>query len=401
MSAFGAFRHRSYRWYFSGFLISLIGVWMQRVAQSWLVLELTDSAFWVGAVDAMAAAPMLVFTLYAGTLADRLPKRRLVIITQSIAAVAALVLAAITLGSTVRLWHVVTVAVVVGTSNAFGLPARQAFITQMVGRKDLTSAIALNSSAFNASRLIGPGIAGIVVATVGVGACFLANGVSYLAIIVALIAIRSSDLMEESLTTQTAGRAMREGFDYVWHTPHARLLITNIAVFSVFTLPMMVLMPVIARDVLGGGAVEYGWLMSVVGVGAIIGALIIAAVGHHIHRGKVLSAATVGVAVATIVLSRQATLTGTMLVLAMFGFAMIIMTALTNTLLQTLAPDELRGRVISFYAFAFLGLSPIGALQVGIVAERFGPMVAIGSGGVVMLLSAVRTALSPVLRQTR
>jgi MFS family permease len=399
MPAFGAFRHRPYRLYFSGFLISLIGIWMQRVAQSWLVLELTDSAFWVGAVDAMAASPMLVFTLYAGTLADRLPKRQLVILTQSIAAVAALVLAAITLGSTVRLWHVV--AVVVGTANAFGLPARQAFITQMVGRKDLTSAIALNSSAFNASRLIGPGIAGIVVATVGVGAAFLANGVSYLAIIVALIAIRPSDLTEDSLTTKTAGQAMREGFDYVWHTPHARLLITNIAVFSVFTLPLMVLMPVVARDVLGGGAVEYGWLMSVVGVGAIIAALIIAAVGHHIHRGKVLSAATVGVAIATVLLSLQGTLAGALLVLAMFGFVMIIMTALTNTLLQTLAPEDLHGRVISFYAFAFLGLSPIGALQIGIVAERFGPMVAIGSGGVVMLLSAVRTAMSPVLRQTR
>jgi MFS family permease len=401
MSAFGAFRHRSYRLYFSGFLISLIGVWMQRVAQSWLVLELTDSAFWVGAVDAMAAAPMLLFTLYAGTLADRIVKRQLVIVTQAVAAIAAIILAAFTLGAAVTLWHVVTVAVIIGTANAFGLPARQALIAEMVGPSDLTSAIALNSSAFNASRMIGPAVAGVVVATVGIGVCFLANGVSYLAIILALLAIRSADLMHEPNSTRGTGRAMREGLDYVLRTPHARLLITNIAVFSVFALPMMVLMPIVARDVLGGGAVEYGWLMSTVGLGAIVGALMLAAAGHRMHRGRILGAATTGVAVTTLMFSAQQTLGLAMVALGLFGFAMVVMTALTNTLLQALAPDVLRGRVISFYAFAFLGLSPFGALQVGVVAEHFGPMAAIAFGGFVMLLAALRVTISPALRTTR
>ncbi len=387
-AAFGAFRHRSYRLYFAGFLISLIGVWMQRVAQSWFVLELTDSAFWVGAVDAIAALPMLLFTLYAGTLADRVAKRRLIIITQAVAAVGAVSLAALVLGNWAVLWHVIVIAAAVGTANAFGLPARQAFIAEMVGRDDLTSAIALNSTAFNASRMVGPALAGIVVATLGVGACFLANGVSYLAFIGALWLIPVS-VAASGARRQSAAAAMRQGWHFVVRTPAARQLVLNIAVFSVFGLPTMVLMPVFARDVIGGGAVEYGWLMSAVGVGAVFGALALAAFGHKLPRERVAgwAAAVAGALVLTLAFARSIPVA--VVILSGLGLCMTAMTALTNTLLQTMAPEELRGRVISFYAFAFLGLSPIGALQAGVVAERFGVSTAIFVGGLLTLVSAL------------
>ena len=397
-----ALRHRDFRLFYGGFIISLVGVWMQRVAQSWLVLELTDSAFWVGLVDALGSLPVLLFTLYAGVLADRVPRRPMVMVTQTGAMVAALALAALTLAGVVQLWHIVVLAGLLGTANAFDIPARHALMVDMVGKEDLTNAVALNSSAFNGTRVIGPAIAGVLIAAVGVGICFLLNGISYLAVIAALAAIRVGGTGRPGRSVDSVWDRLRDGFRHVTTDHRTRVLIVNVAAISVFGLPALVLLPVVARDVLGRGAQEYGWLMSAMGIGALIGALTIALLGHRLPRGRILgwSATLFGGTVALFGLSRSLPLS--LVLLAVLGGAMIVTTAFTNTLVQTLAPDDLRARVVAFYAWAFVGLSPLGAVQAGAVAEWIGAGNAIALGGLITTLVAVGGILrSAALRETR
>ncbi len=381
---FGALRHRNFQLYFGGFVVSLVGVWMQRIAQSWLVLELTDSAFYVGLVDAMGSLPVLFFSLYAGAIADRVSKRRLVLTSQSSSMVFAFALGAIVLAGHVSLWHVVLVAALLGLANAFDIPARQAFMVELVGKDDLMSAIALNSSAFNGSRLVGPAVAGILIGLVGVGPVFVLNGVTYLAVIAALLAMRLPPAPRPG--SISAWDTIRDGFRYVRTDRRVQALIANVAVVSVFAFPVQVLLPVVVRDVMGLGAVEYGWTMSAVGLGALLGALALATFVRHIPKGLVLgiSSTAFGILVALFALTRS--LAAALILLPVMGVAMIVTTALTNTLLQVLAPDELRGRVISFYTFAFVGLGPFGALQAGALAERFGPTVPLVAGGAVTAL---------------
>lgn len=397
-----AFRHRNFRLFYAGFVISLIGVWMQRVAQSWLVLELTDSAFWVGLIDALGSLPVLLFTLYAGVLADRVPRRPMVMITQTGAMIVALALAALTLSGIVQLWHIVVLAALLGTANAFDIPARHALMVDMVGREDLTNAVALNSSAFNGTRVVGPAIAGVLIAAFGVGICFLLNGLSYLAVIAALAAIRVSAGSRGGRATDSGWHRLADGFRHVTTDHRTRVLILNTAAISVFGLPALVLLPVVARDVLGRGAQEYGWLMSAMGVGALGGALAIALLGHRLPRGRIVgwSATAFGTAVTLFGLSRSLSLS--LVLLAFLGSAMIVTTALTNTLVQTLAPDELRARAVAFYAWAFVGLSPLGAVQAGAVAEWLGAGTAIAVGGVVTTIVAAGMLLrSGEVRGTR
>ena len=399
---FPALRHRNFSLFYIGFVISLVGVWMQRVAQSWLVLELTDSAFWVGLIDALGSLPVLLFTLYAGVLADRVPRRPMVMITQAGAMIAALALATLTLTGVVQLWHIVVLAALLGTANAFDIPARHALMVDMVGKEDLTNAVALNSSAFNGTRIVGPAIAGVLIAAVGVGLCFLLNGLSYLAVIAALAAVRVSTGSRLGRPTDSVWHRLHDGFRHVATDRRTRLLILNVAAISVFGLPALVLLPVVARDVLGRGAQEYGWLMSAMGVGALAGALAIALLGHRLPRGRILgwSATVFGSTVTLFGLSRSLTLS--LALLSVLGAAMIVTTAFTNTLVQTLAPDELRGRVVAFYAWAFVGLSPFGAVQAGAMAEWIGAGAAIALGGVVTTIVAVGGILrSEELRGTR
>ena len=396
-----AFRHRNFRLFYVGFVVSLLGGWMQRVALSWLVLEMTDSAFYVGFVDAVSMLPILVFTLYAGVLADRFSKRNVVVVTQSAAMLLALVLTGLVFADVVELWHVVVLATLVGLTHAFDIPARHALMVDLVGKDDLTNAIALNSSAFNATRVVGPAIAGVVIGVVGVGLCFFLNGVTYLAVIAALVAIRLPAFRRPATRTSPF-KDIGEGFRYILADERSRTMVVNIATFSIFGLPAFVLMPVMARDVLGQGAEAYGWMMSAVGIGALAGALGLAVFGHRVPRGRVLStaAAVFGALVVLFAISRS--LAATLAVLVLLGFAMINMTALTNTLLQTIAPDELRGRVVSFYAWAFLGLGPFGALQAGVVAEHLGTPWALAIGGSVCLVTAVVLLLrSRALVETR
>ena len=402
LPTFAALRHRNFRLFFAGYVVSLVGVWMQRVAQSWLVLDLTGSAFYVGLVDSIGTLPVLLFALYAGAVADRVSRRRMVIATQLGSMIVALAFAAVTFAGWQTVTLVIVLAALLGVAQAFDIPARQSFFTELVGLEDLPSAIALNASAFNATRLVGPAIAGVLIGAVGVAACFFANGVSYLAVLAALAAMHGPPGRRAVGPPTSAWVNIREGLRYVSADARIRLLLLNVAALSIFGLPVLTLLPVVARQMLGRGAQEYGWMMSAVGGGALVGALSVATFASRMHKGRVLggAAAVFGLALTSLALAR--TMAAVLVILVVLGAAMITTTALTNTLLQVLAPDWLRGRVISVYTFAFVGMAPFGSLFGGIVAEGFGVRAALASGGLLTtVVTLAGVARSPVVRATR
>jgi MFS family permease len=400
VSTFAALRHYNFRIFFFGLVVSLVGVWMQRVAQAWLVLDLTGSAFYVGLVDALGSLPVLLLSLYAGALADRFSKHRMVIATQSAAMVVAFAFAVFVYTGRDTIGVIIVLATLMGVATAFDIPARQSFFVEIVGKEDLASAIALNSSAFSATRLIGPAIAGLAIAAVGVGACFLANGISYLAVLGALLAMRLSPVRRSDSPPQSAWRNIRTGLGYVLAERSIRTLLVNIAVMSIFGLPIITLLPVFTRDVMGQGAREYGWMMSAVGGGALIGALVVATFAARMPKGLVLGWAATVFGALVIGIGLVHSLGVALVLLTLLGAAMITMTALTNTLLQTLAHDELRGRVVSAYTFAYVGMMPFGSLLAGTVADLLGVPVALLIGGSISLVaSAILLLRSPSMRQ--
>ncbi len=387
----GALAHRNFRLFFFGQGVSLIGTWMQSVAQGWLVLTLTNSPFYVGLVSGLGSLGVLAFTLYAGIVADRRDKRRLVILTQSISMVLALVLAVLVVAHVVTVWHVMVLATVLGVVNAFDIPTRQAFIVDLVGKEDLMNAIALNSSMFNAARVVGPAIAGALIGAVGLAACFFLNSVSYIAVIGGLLAMRLPPF-EPRPVSGSAWMGLREVVAFLRSDRRVKTLVVLTATLSVFGFPFLVMMPVFARDVLHVRAAGYGALTAAVGGGAMLGALAIAVNTRRIvHRGRlmIIGGTSFGVLVALFAQSRSFALS--LMLLALAGCAMIVNNALTNTMLQTLVPDHLRGRVMGFYSFVFVGMSPLGAFQAGAFAERFGAPAAVGIGGLICAL-AVATA---------
>jgi MFS family permease len=387
---FGALAHRNFRLFLSGQGTSLIGTWMQNVAMGWLVLELTNSPFYVGLVSALGSLGVLVFTLYAGVVADRTDKRRTVVLTQTLSMLQAFALAALVWTHTVAVWKVMALATALGVVNAFDIPTRQSFIVDMVGKEDLVSAIALNASMFNAARVVGPAIAGTLIGLAGVGACFFLNGVSYMAVIWSLLAMRLPPYAPQPARV-SAWTGFREIVTFIRGDRRVSTLVVLTALLSVFGFPFLPLMPVFARDVLHATAGGYGVLMAAVGVGAMFGALAIAGFSRRIPKGRMLLAGgtAFGLLVAAFTLSRWFALSVGLLAVA--GCAMIVNNALTNTMLQTLVPDRLRGRVMGFYSFVFVGLAPLGAFQAGVFAERFGAPLAVGAGALICAL-AVATA---------
>ena len=383
---FGALAHRNFRLFLFGQTVSLTGTWMQSIAQGWLVLQLTNSPFYVGLVSALGSIGVLLFTLYAGVVADRTDKRRVVIITQTLLMLQAFALAALVATGRVTVESVMGLAAFLGIVNAFDIPTRQSFLVEMVGKEDLMNAIALNSSVFNATRVFGPAVAGVLIGTVGMEWCFVLNGVSYLAVIGGLLAMRLTPHVPRP-TQLTAWQGLREVLTYLGGDRRVSTLVVLTGMFSVFGFPFLVLMPVVARDVLHAGAAGYGALTAAVGVGALLGALGIAVLSQRIPKGRtlVMGGTSFGFALALFAASRSFTLS--LLVLALAGCAMILNNALTNTLLQTLVPDELRGRVMGFYSFVFVGLAPLGALQAGVLAEHFGAPWAVGTGGLITALA--------------
>jgi len=380
LSPFAALRHRNFRLFWTGQAISLTGTWMQTLAQGWLVLQLTDSAFWVGFVSFVGSVPALLFSLPAGVYVDRADKRRVVMICQALFLLEAGVLTVLTGLHAIAAWQVALLAGLVGLISSLEIPARQAMIVELVGKEDLTNAIALNSSAFNATRIVGPAIAGLLVAHVGITACFGLNALSYVAVLYGLYLLRMPKVQAVAPVAGALER-FREGIAYVRSERAVFALLLNTALLSFLASPFIVLMPVFARDVLGVGADGLGVMSAVVGLGAVGAALGLAALAPRVHRGRLLvwTGPMFGLAVSLFGLAGW--YPAALGALAVAGFCMILNNALTNTLLQGLVPDALRGRVMSLWSSVFVGFAPIGALEAGWLAERIGPSAAVAIGG--------------------
>src|SRR5881396_128754 len=390
---FGALSHRNFRLFFLGQGVSLIGTWMQNVAQGWLVLELTNSPFYVGLVSALGSLGVLLLTLYAGVIVDRTNKHRLVILTQSLSMLSAFALTWLVWTRAVAVWQVAALAAFLGVVNAFDIPARQAFIVDLVGKEDLMNAIALNSSAFNAARVVGPAVAGVLIGALGVGVCFLLNGVSYLAVIGGLLAMRLPPYVADP-RRGSAWAGLSEAVAFIRSDRRIWTVVVLMAVFSIFGFPYLVMMPVFARDVLHRGATGYGVMMTAVGIGALIGALADASLDRRIRKGPTLIAAGAAFALP----QRYLLSVG---LLALTGGTMIVNNALANATIQEIVPDQLRGRVMGFYAFVFVGLAPLGSFQMGALAERIGTPAAVALGGAATALAvALAVWRVPELRGT-
>jgi MFS family permease len=341
----------------------------------------------------------LVFTLYAGTVVDRVEKRRLIVWTQLLQMLEALALGVLVWTKGVAPWQVMVLALGFGVVNAFDIPARQAFIAELVPKDDLMNAIALNSSMFNAARIVGPAVAGVLIGAAGIGACFFLNGVSYVAVVAGLLAMRLPPFTARPAAA-SGWAGFRVGVGFIGHDPRVLALVVLVAAFSVLGFPFLVLMPVVARDVLHTDARGYGVLMAAVGIGAMLGALGLAVAGRRVPKGRALLAGGGAFATLLVLFAAARTFSLAALLLALVGCAMIITTALANTMLQTIVPDELRGRVMAFYAFVFVGMAPFGAFLAGLLAEHTSAPVAIAWGGVGCLLAAMIAAWSvPELRR--
>jgi MFS family permease len=382
-----ALRYRNFRLFFAGQLISLVGTWMQTVAQSWLVYRLTGSSLLLGSVGFASQFPVFLMSPVGGIVADRVNRQKLVIGTQVASMLLAFILAALTLTHRVQVWHIFVLAALLGAVNAFDVPARQAFLVEMVGKEDLMNAIALNSSMFNGARIVGPAVAGVLVASIGEGWCFFANAVSYIAVIIGLVMMRvqpraireSRGPIEETL----------EGFRFARHTAPIRMLLLLVGLTSLVGMPYTVLMPIFADRILHGGARGLGLLMCASGVGALLGALTLAArtgltgLSHWIARAS----AGFGAGLVLFAWSRNFWLSAALLVPV--GFAMMLQMSSSNTLIQAMVPDHLRGRVMSLYSMMMIGMAPFGALFAGLVADRIGAPMTVAIGGVACMVAAI------------
>jgi MFS family permease len=382
-----AFKHRNYRLFFGGQLISLSGTWMQSLAQSWLVYRLTGSAVLLGFVAFAGQFPVFLFATVGGVFADRHSRHRILIATQTISMLLAFALAALTLAHYVQVWHVFMLAALLGLVNAFDIPTRQAFVVEMVGREDLINAIALNSSMFNGARIIGPAIAGVLVATVGEGWCFFANGASYMAVIAGLLLMKLKARGHLHLPGSTLARII-EGFGYVGRTGPVRSLLSLLGLVSLLGLPYMVLMPIFADQILHGGARGLGLLVGASGIGALIGALSLAARSGARGLGRIVAFAAAGFGASLILFSLSRSFWLSAALLLPVGFCMIVEMAASNTLIQTLVPDNLRGRVMAVYGMMLMGMAPMGALLAGTLAHHLSAPITVALGGAVCIVAA-------------
>ncbi len=386
---FRTLRYRNYRLFFGGQLISLIGTWMQTVALTWLVYRLTNSPLLLGIVGFAGQLPMFLFSSIAGVIADRFNRHRILLLTQTLALVQAAILAVLTLTGMITVWHIVLLSIILGCINAFDMPTRQSFVLDMVeAREDLGNAIALNSSMFNGARLIGPSIAGVIIAATGEGICFLLNAISFLAVLAALLAMK---LPHRPPRTAKHGvfEGFKEGFRYVSTFAPIKYILLMICLSSIVGFPFTILMPIFARDVLGGGAHTLGFLMGAHGIGALIAGATLAARKNvrGLSKWIGMAAAIFGAGLCAFSLVRQPLVA--MAVLAVIGFGMIVQMASSNSILQTVADDDKRGRVMSFYTLAFMGMSPFGNLLAGSLADMVGAPATVMISGLLCIAGAV------------
>jgi MFS family permease len=382
-----ALRHRNFQLFFGGQLISLVGTWMQSVAQSWLVYRLTGSSLLLGSVGFASQIPVFVAAPFGGTTADRYDRRYVVIATQTASMLLAGILAALTLTGRVRVPHIFVLAALLGVVNSFDIPARQAFLVDMVGKEDMMNAIALNSSMFNGARIVGPAIAGVLVASIGEGWCFFGNAVSYLAVIAGLLLMKVQAVRRPVLDSPFAH--IVEGFRFAKRTRPIRSLLLLLGLISLVAMPHTVLMPVFADRILHYGARGLGILMGATGVGALLGALTLASRSGISGLGRwiALSCGGFGVFLLLFAFSRHFWLSVGLLLPV--GFCMMLEMSSSNTLVQAMVPDELRGRVMSLYSMMFMGMAPIGALLGGALADRIGAPVTLAIGGVACIGGAI------------
>jgi MFS family permease len=380
--------HRNFRIFWFGQTLSLIGTWMQTMAQGWLALELTNNAFFVAIVGTVGALPVVLLSLQAGVIADRVDKLKLVRAMQALMLCEALALFAFTVTGNITIGWLLALAAMNGVFSAFEIPARQAMIVELVGREDIPGAVALNSSGFNIARIIGPAVGAIVIASAGLAWCFALNAASYLAVLVGLFLIRLPPFVRLA-SVGSGSAAIREGLRYMVTTPAIRVLMIVVTVFSIFGVPYLTLMPVVARDRLGTGAGGYGSLLTAVGIGGLAGALFLAAVGSRVNRGRLLAWSTAIFSVLLLVLSATTSFRFAWPLLLVTGCAMILNGALSNGILQTLVPDEFRGRLMAAYSLVVVGLSQVvGNFFAGVVARAVGPHWAIGGGAVIVAACA-------------
>jgi MFS family permease len=383
-----ALGHRNYRLFFAGQIVSLVGTWMQSVAQSWLVYRLTGSALLLGLVGFAGQFPVFLLSPFGGVAADRYSRHRIVVATQAASMLLASALAAVTLLGHVRVWHVMTLAVLLGTVNAFDVPARQAFIVEMVSPADLLNAIALNSSMVNSARVLGPAVAGLMVAAVGEGWCFFSNAVSYVAVLAGLLLMT----VPPRVRGPGAGRALESlaaGFRFVWLTAPVRALLLLLGLVSLTGMPYAVLMPLFADSILHAGPRGLGLLMGASGVGALASTLTLAAKRELRGLGRWITWASVGFGASMVSFALSRWLWLSIFLLVPVGFCMMLQMASSNTLIQAMAPDALRGRVMAVYAMMFMGMAPFGALLAGAMAHHIGAPLTVSLGGVACVTGAL------------
>ncbi len=381
-------RHRNFQLFFSGQMISLIGTWMQNIAQAWLVYRLTGSSLLLGMVGFAGQIPIFLFAPLGGLAADRWNRHRVVIGTQTASMILAFMLAALTLLHIVRVWEIMVLAALLGVVNAFDVPARQSLLIEMVVREDLMNAIALNSSMFNGARIIGPAIAGILVARIGEGWCFFANAVSYIAVIVGLLMMKFESLRTASKDTSPYEHIV-EGFRFVRRTKPILALVLLIGVVSLVAVPYSVLMPIFADQVLHRGAHGLGILMGSSGVGALLGALTLA-IRRGVHGlGRVVGAAAAAFGVSLVLFAVSNSFWLSVALLIPVGYAVMLQMSSSNTLIQAMVPDELRGRAMAMYTMMFMGMAPLGSLFAGALAEKIGAPWTVAIGGVAAFVAAL------------
>ena len=401
-------RSRNYRLYFAGQGISLIGTWIQTIALSWLVYTMTQSPFLLGLVAFSAQIPTLLLAPVAGVVADRVNRHRMIVATQTLFALQAALLAALVLGGVIAVWHIVALSALLGVINSFDMPTRQAFVVALIeNRDDLPNAIALNSSMFNGARLVGPAVAGILISLVGEGVCFLINAGSYLAVIAALLAMKMAP-WTPSGEARPVWRELRDGFAFTFGFMPIRNIILLLALVSVAGMPYTTLMPVFAAKILHGGASTLGFLSGSAGVGAVAGAVTLASRKSVLGLGRWIPAACAVFGLALIGFSVSRWLPLSLAALAVAGLGMITHMAASNTILQTIVDDSRRGRVMSFYTLAFIGMAPFGSLLGGALASHIGAPATVALGGAVCLvgaavfarrLPAIRRLVRPIYRE--
>ena len=396
LRTFSALQHRNFRLFWFGQMISLIGTWMQVTGQAWLVLQLTHSAWWLGLVGALQFLPVMLFSLFGGVVADRLPKRRLLLFTQSFATAQAILLWLLVFTGTVQLWHILVLALMLGATNALDMPTRQAFVVEMVGREELPNAVALNSSLFNMARILGPGLGGLLIAWLGVTPLFLLNAISFIPVLIGLALIDTSKLHFHAkpvvagmtIQKQSTMQSLREGLVYITKTPSVLLIIVVIGAVSLFGINFNVVLPLFATDVLHAGPVGFGLISSALGFGALVSALWLAWGNKKPNIQHMLVGAIVfSVLEAIFALSQLYILS--IVLIAVVGFAQITFSATANTTLQTVTPDHLRGRVMSVYMLVFAGSVPLGNLFTGGLAHLYGAPISLLAGAGLSFIAAV------------